>query len=339
MANPESHPQSPVERLIAGLNAAFDWWLFELGEILRLALGFRKPNLARFEVTAGDEITAAEDDGAGAIGRRHISLQLDDNSFLYRKVKLPAAARKNIERVIGYEFNKYFPISAGDALFSCRAIPAAAAAASIEIEIWALSRKLIDGYLAMIKHNYDIEPRKLFIANRAGETLITRDVEREQRLASANERVRYSRALNFLIAGLLAALFVYPVVRMDAYLETQRQEISRLEKQAQPVIETRENIMALNQRFNELIDRRQEYPSRANVWSYITRAVADQAILDRIALNGHKVQLAGKSKSVERLLRSLEAEQRVGEVKIVGQMAETRDSLFEVLRLDIELKE
>ena len=328
------------KRLLETLNAAVDWWLTELRDLARrlLPLGQTKP--LRLRVMPGDELVPA-DPGQNGItaGRRHVALQLDDNSFLYRKIKLPAAAGRNIERVVGYEFNKYFPMQADNALFSCRVVSATSNASSVEVEIWAINRRQVDLYLSLIRRDFDIEVLTLFVADSSGKTRIERNVEKERRLQAATGPRKLSRVLNGLLAGLAIALVAYPVVRMDGYLEAQREEVARLEKKARPIIEMREDIIALDRRFQELIDVKQQYSPRADVWSYVTRVTYGEAILERVSIGTNKVQLSGKARSVERLLRNLESEQRIGKVRIVGQVTPTKDDRFEVLNLEMELRE
>jgi general secretion pathway protein L len=327
-------------RLLGPLHAAVEWWLTELRDMLRQVLLFKRMKPVRLEVTTDDEPVPV-DGGSNRIGRgrRNVLLQLDDNRFLYRKIKLPQAAGKNIERVIGYEFNKYFPMQAENALFSCRIVSAGTDSGSVEVEIWAVSRRQIDLYLAMIRRNLGIEVLTLYLGDSSGQARITHDLERERRRQTDPGHRRYGRLLNLLLAALAAALLAYPVVKMDAYLAAQSEEVSRLEKRARPVIEVREKIMALDKRFQVLVERKMAYPARADVWSYVTRVVADQATLQRISINGNRVHLAGQTPSVERLLRRLEQEARIGEVKIVGQVNPTKDDRFEILNLNLELRE
>ena len=327
-------------RLLEPLYAAVDWWLTQLRDLLRQVLLFNRMKPLRIELTPDDEPVPVGG-GSNRIGRgrRNVLLQLDDNRFLYRKIKLPQAAGKNIERVIGYEFNKYFPMQAENALFSCRIVPASAESGSVEVEIWAVSRRQIDLYLAMMRRNLGIEVLTLHIGDGSGQARITHDLERERRRQTTSEKPRFGRLLNLLLAALAAALLAYPVMKMEAYLDTQRDQVSRLEERARPVIELREQIMALDQRFQALVYRKTTYPARADVWSYVTRAVADQATLQRLTIDGNRVHLAGQTPSVERLLRRLESESRIREVKISGQVKPTKDNRFEVLNLSLELRE
>ena len=327
-------------RLLEPLHAAVDWWLAELRDLLRQVLLFKRMQPLRLQLTADDEPQPV-DAGSNQIGRgrRNVLLQLDDNRFLYRKIKLPQAVGKNIERVIGYEFNKYFPMQAENALFSCRIVSAGSDSGSVEVEIWAVSRRQIDLHLAMIRRNLGIEVLTLYLGDSSGQARITHDLQRERDRQSDAGKPRHGRMLNLLLAALAAALLAYPVIKMDAYLATQGEEVSRLEKRAQPVIELREKIIALDKRFQELVERKTAYPARADVWSYVTRVVADQATLQRLSIDGNRVQLVGSTPSVERLLRRLETEARIGEVKISGQVKPTKDNRFEVLNLNLELRE
>jgi len=328
-----------IRNALEGLNKALEWWLSELGEILGLLTRFRKPDQVKFEIDGDEPVPANGEKSQHAGARRNILLELDDNAFLFRKIKLPVAARKNIDRVIGYEFNKYFPMDAQDALFSCRVVPPAAGAASIEIEIWAIGKALVDMYLGMIRQRFEIEIRKLSITNSRGQLLITRDLAREQRLENGQSRASLQRALNFAIAGLALALVVYPVKRIDAYLEQQQQEIEKLEKQAQPIIELRQKTMSLNERFYQLADIKRNAPGQLSIWSMVTQSLAGRALLDRLEIDGRNVRVSGKATSVEGLLGKLEKNQRIAEVKINGPVKATDDGLRETMNLTFKVRE
>ena len=105
------------------LNKAWNWWVSELVEIFHVLSHIKKSNIIEFEVSQVYWVVLK--DGArtkNIRGVQNISLMFNDNAILYRKIKLPVAARKNIDKVVRYEFNKYFPINVDDALISCEVI-------------------------------------------------------------------------------------------------------------------------------------------------------------------------------------------------------------------------
>jgi len=332
--------QPLIQNVLEALNRALEWWLYELGEILHLMIRFNKPQLVEFEVSTADEPVLLQGEKKRyADARRNVSLRLDDQAFLFRRIKLPAAARKNIDRVVGYEFNKYFPMDAKHALFACKVVPAVAGAASIEIEIWAIRKAQIDMYLSAIRQHYEIQVRKLYLGNSDAQVLIMRDIEKERRLADGDSKTSFGRVLTIAIAGLLLALVVYPVKRMDGYLEQQQQETARLERQAQPIIELRQQTTALNERFNKLADRIRETPSQVSIWSHLTRSMAGQTILDRLEIDGRNVRVSGRASSVEGLLRSLASDQRIADVKINGPVKAVEEGQYESMNLTLTVKE
>ena len=339
MANLTLSSPSLLQRLIEGMNRALQWWLFELGDILRIITWSKKPKMLVFEIENDEPIPGSKVKPRSISGRKNISLKLADRNFLYRKIKLPMAARKNFDRVIHYEFNKYFPIDAEDAFFSSRIIQPKVGAASIEIEIWAIPKALVNMYLSMIQQNHPIEIRKLALLDNEDRELITLDIEKAQRLENGAEYAGFERVLGLVVTGLVLAMVIYPVSRMDSYLAQQKQNIASLEKQAQPVIELRKKILALDKRFQELVEKKMENPDQAYLWSYITKAVADKAILEQLQINGRKVQISGKSPSVEKLIRSLESEPQIAEVKIAGQVTSSKDNRFEIMKLNLTIRE
>jgi len=340
MANLTASSQVPINTGTGRVNRALQWWLFELGETLRLITRFKKKRMLEFELSGdGEPVLSPALKKKNIGGRKNVSLKLDDKAFLYRKIKLPVAARKNIDRVIGYEFNKYFPMDAADAFFSSKVVEAKAGVVSIEVEIWAIGKTLIDMYLTMIEQRYDIEIKLLAITNTEGRVLISRDIEKARRIERSQENKASKKVLNIIIALLLLALLIYPVYKMDFYLEQQRQQIAVLEKQAQPITETRSKLRAMNKRLQVLLDRKKLNPDQAYLWSYLTRSIADKAILDRMQIQGRKVQITGKAPSVEKLIRSLESDTRIADVKIIGPVKSTDDSRFETMNLTLTVRE
>ena len=340
MANLTSSSQTPVYTDTGKISQAQQWWLFDLGETLRLCTRFKKKRMLEFELSSdGEPIPCRAVKKKKIGGRKNVSLKLDDKAFLYRKIKLPIAAHKNIDRVIRYEFNKYFPMDAGDALFSSKVVEAKAGAVSIEVEIWAIGKTLIDMYLSMIGQRYGIEIKLLAITNAAGQVLITRNIEKARRINSGQENKATKKVLNFINAMLLLALLTYPVYKMDFYLEQQRQQIVMLERQAQPIIETRGKILAMDKRLQDLLARKKANPDQAYLWSFMTRYVTDRATLDRMQIRGNNVQITGKAPSVERLIRNLESDRRIADVKIIGPVKSTDDNRFETMSLTLTVRE
>jgi hypothetical protein len=241
--------QAMLRITVDAFQRALQWWLAELRATAAPLLHFTQKSTPGFGLDA-DGVPRPTDGGAVATGSHgDIRLKLGDSAFQYRKIKLPQSAQRNVERVIYYEFDKYFPMNATDALFSCTVVPPDKGATSIEVEIWAIARALVDSYLTMIRHEYNIDIRKLILSDSNGRGLIVRNIERERRLAAGPAGRRMSSVLNLTLAALAALLVIYPVMRMDAYLAQQKEEIRALEKRAQPVIELREKAMATERRF------------------------------------------------------------------------------------------
>ena len=70
-------PHSLLRNGLEGFNRALDWWLFELGEILRLVKLFKKENILEFELSIEDEACVLARETAQVFetmlesGRRH----------------------------------------------------------------------------------------------------------------------------------------------------------------------------------------------------------------------------------------------------------------------------
>ena len=127
--------QSYFRDSVAILGKAWHWWVGELAETLKLLARIGNSNIIDFEVLQSHGLALSNSNGITNIrGRQNIALKFNDNAILYRKLRLPTAARKDIDKVVGYEFDKYFPMDADNALVSCDVIEPGSGAEAIEVE-------------------------------------------------------------------------------------------------------------------------------------------------------------------------------------------------------------
>ena len=222
-----------------------------------------------------------------------------------------------------------------EALVSCDIALTGSSNGSLEVETWAIKKVVIDRYLSMIRRQYGIEIRTLTISNSDGTDLISEDVLQTRRNIKNRENAKVRRALNSTIYLLVLALLSDPMFRMNGLVENLEQEISVLENKAMPILDVRNKVWEVEKRFQYLVSKKQQNPDQAEVWSRITKIVSSKAILDRMAINGRIVKLEGKAPSVERLIKTLESDNRISDVKIIGSVTTTNDNLYETMKISM----
>jgi len=323
---------------IAILDRAWHWWVGELAETLKLLARLRNSNIIDFEVLQSHGLALSNSNGIKNIrGRQNIALKFSDNAILYRKLRLPAAARKDIDKVVGYEFDKYFPMDADNALISCEVIEPGADAESIEVEIRAIAKTVVESHLRTLREQYAIEVKNIYLTNSNDEVLITEDMSKSNRANDDQKSVVSQRLMNVMIGSLLIAVLIYPLLKLDWRLAKLQQEVAALETEAQPIIEIRENILAMEKRFQYLIDNKKKNPDQAYLWSRVSQSISDQAILKRMEINGRKVRLEGRTASVERMINSFETDSEVSEVKIIGSVSTSEDNQYENMKISLTI--
>ena len=329
--------RSQIHSAITMLDKFWYWWIGELADLLHLFDGFKRLNIIEFEVTQKFGVVLKDGEGAKNIGGlQNISLKFNDNAILYRKIKLPVAARKNIDKVIRYEFNKYFPMNLDDALIACGVIQPGIGAKSIEVEIWSISKAVIDGHLRKIREQYGIEVKNLDIRNGEDRVLISENVLNSQKHDSSLPQGS-QKAINIMIITLLLVLLSYPIFKIDLHLNKLQDEVTFLETEAQPIILIRDKIRQKEKRFQHLIDKKKENPDQAYLWSRITNIIADKAILNRMKINGRNVQIEGKAASVEQVIRSVELDTEISDIKIIGPVTTTANNSFETMKISLTI--
>lgn len=309
-----------------------------MAETLKLLARIRNSNIIDFEVLQSHGLALSNSNGIKNIrGRQNIALKFNDDAILYRKLRLPAAARKDIDKVVGYEFDKYFPMNAGNALISCEVIEPGTGAESIEVEIRAIAKAVVESHLRTLREQYAIEVKNLYLTNSNGEVLITADMSKSNRTNDDQKSVVSQRMLNVMIGSLLLALWFYPLLKLDWRLAKLQQEVAALETEAQPIIEIREKILGMEKRFQYLIDKKKKNPDQAYLWSRVSRSIVDQAILKRMEINGRKVRLEGRTASVEQMINSFETDSEVSEVKIIGSVSTSEDNQYENMKISLTI--
>jgi len=309
-----------------------------LAETLKLLARIRNSNIIDFEVLQSHGLALSNSKGIKNIrGRQNIALKFNDNAILYRKLRLPAAARRDIDKVVGYEFDKYFPMNADNALISCEVIEPGTGVESIEVEIRAIAKAVVESHLRTLQEQYAIEVKNLYLMNSNDEVLITGDMSKSNRTNDDQKSVVSQRMLNVMIGSLLVALFIYPLLKLDWRLSKLEQEVAALETEAQPIIEIREKILGMEERFQYLIDKKKKNPDQAYLWSRVSRSIVDQAILKRMEINGRIVRLEGRAASVERMINSFETDSEVSEVKIIGSVSTSEDNQYENMKISLTI--
>ena len=330
--------QSYFRDSVAILGKAWHWWVGELAETLKLLARIRNSNIIDFEVLQSHGLALSNSNGITNIrGRQNIALKFNDNAILYRKLRLPAAARKDIDKVVGYEFDKYFPMNADNALVSCDVIEPGSGAESIEVEIRAIAKAVVESHLRTLREQYAIEVKNLYLTNSDDEVLITEDMSKSNRANDRQKSVVSQRMMNVMIGSLLIAVLIYPLLKLDWRLAKLQQEVAALETEAQPIIEIREKILAVEKRFQYLIDNKKKNPDQAYLWSRVSQSISDQAILKRMEINGRRVRLEGRTDSVERMINGFETDSEVSEVKIIGSVSTSEDNLYENMKISLTI--
>lgn len=326
------HPYFRSSKVV--LKKALQWWLYELSETLRLFGKFKKAVIIEFDVSNNEEPRLKENSIIeNPTGIHNVCLNLTDNSVLYRKIKLPANATKNIDNVVYYEFNKYFPVNADEALYSFQVMQTGVRAESVEVEIWAVSKAIIDRTLSTIRRLYGLEINVLTITNGGNRDLISYDILKANRANSRQLNAGRQKALNAAILILLPAVIFYPLIKIDGQIDQLQAQINTLKKETRPIIEIRKKILAKEKRFQHLINKKEENPDQTYIWSRITQSVSNKAILDRLKISGRQVQLEGKTPSVERFIRDLESDADISDVIIIGPVTTTSDNLYETMKI------
>jgi general secretion pathway protein L len=317
MARAAERLQWPV-RIEPVLQNALRWWLGELASFV--------PEVLRQRIAGLRSRTVLVDDGAelmlwretgrerSAMGRLHhrlraadqhpldVVLRLPTERALRVAASLPLAAERNLDQVIGFEFERLLPFRRSEAYYTHRILTRDKTARSLQVELTALPRGEIDGAVQEAAraglHVASIE----IPAAAAGDTPSLIALEKRGQEGARSRGRLVLTALTAIVLLLAAAAVVLPFWQAERTRDqlTARLTAARREAELSAKLQNQIDAHLRDQHF--LIDRRQHIPTVTQLLDVLTRLTPDDTWLTELQLTGSDIRLTGEAGSATGLL-------------------------------------
>ena len=266
-----------------------------------------------------------------AASRGPAVVELASTDTLTRRLRLPAASRAELARMLRYELAKHLPFPVEDACWYFRPFAAPRAAGLVEIDVTvaplALARAARDELAALGIVADAIVASDLPAEARAGLSLLPP----ARAMSRAGGAARNTALVMALLAGF--ASLASPLLADRARLARLTDEIAALEPAARQALAAREASLRETERSEALARLRAASPRAMEVLAFLSDSIADGSWIVALSLAGSEIVLDGRSPSAAALAASLERTGRFERVSFRAPIA--RDPVSGLERFQI----
>lgn len=231
-------------------------------------------------------------------------LRLAPQEVVTTSLTLPAGVRDMLGPVIRNQLERLAPWPADQALFAFRESAPPESAGQLAVDVWILGRARLESVLSglgklglgvgMVDAGTDVTAAPAFnlLGNGAGEM-----VERRARTSRA---LTTAGTMAFVLASAAIGYAYYLGVQRDQLQQTVARELRAALSASTPRAEQARRQRAL------VLDQRQKAPAMSVALEMLSRALPDNAYLERIEMRNGLMTLSGRAENVPQLIGPLE---------------------------------
>jgi general secretion pathway protein L len=337
--------------LFAKARRFLDWWASELSELLSIGASSRKWDVLFLRretgcdvfVRSGERIeqvgtpqTGSDElvkELRGHLGRRsaarlQIVLRLQPGEIVQSRVNVPAAARDVMEPVLRHQIERLAPWPAEKAVLAYEIAGPAQEAGMLDVRVAITSRQKIDALVEELAS----------LGYRPGVVDFGPDTETEPRLnllpsqsthdRRTGQRVLSMIAIAYAVAVIVSALGLLGVAQNLSELSSLNSQLEQL--RARSGLDQYAEGFARDQRREALLAAEKlAQPSSAIVLEVLSRAVPDDAWLDRLEIVQGAVRLVGNAANATAIIGRIEESGHFADVQFAAPTTRAETDNFE----------
>ncbi len=347
------------------LRGALRWWLGELAGLIpdglrrqlaalrsRLLLvidaqgnaslvyeaGARREWIGRLDLEDDDPAALRRllTDGRQRRGSRSASVvvSLPPTRVLRPLASLPLAAERNLDQVIGFEFDRLVPFKRDEVYLSYRVRGRDKAARTLQLELTVVPRADLQNILRQAQRlGLRVVGVEVSSASPAGPAVPIALDGRDRPAAYRRERIALA-ALAGLTSLLAVAAVLVPLLRAEATRGALAARLAVARRNADASLDLRKEIETEIRGQNFLIERKERIPTVTGILDTLTRLTPDNTWLTELLIGDGKVHLIGATTSATALLALIDRSPRFRNAAF--QASITQDSRIDRERFDIE---
>jgi general secretion pathway protein L len=319
-------------RLDSGLRTAVRWWLDELislipeelrrkvaslrsrlllvvdksGAYLAAETGDRREALGRVDLQAGQPEAVRRLIASAPQGGRNIAANivvcLPAERALRTTVSLPLAAERNLDQVVGFEFERLVPFKREDVYYAHHILNRNKTARSLQVELTVVPRFDVQELLRQTQR-LDLHVAAIEVAAARPPFSASHIPLDEHDRPASHPRTRLATLGLGMLAVLLAiTCIVIPFMRANSALDTLTAQVADAKREAETSLNLQKQIDAEIQDQQFLVNRKRQTPTMTELLDIVTRLTPDDTWLTELQVAGAEIHLIGASSSATTLL-------------------------------------
>lgn len=306
------------------------------GDGASLLVRRRGKTAAVAKLSAGDAgfVHAAEQLARRGRVPESLLLRFPEASVLRKRLTVPAAARRHLESMLGFEMDRETPYSRDEVHWSYK-IRGNAAPGKLAVDLVLVPRALVDPLVESARRaGFEI----------AGLEAAAGPEDSVQIRLGPHNRWQWLReqrpvmALAATAAALALIAVATPFLRMHRASAEVEARIEALTPQATEAAKLRQSIDRLASVFEYLKQERERSGSPLAALAAATRAIPDDTYLTNYDMRGARLTLTGLSPSAARLVGTLAKSAEFGEPAFEAPVVQNADEGLEAFTISVSLK-
>jgi general secretion pathway protein L len=253
-------------------------------------------------------------------GRLPLTLRLSSELGLRKLLKLPVAARNDLDQLLRFEIDRLSPFAAEKVHFAHRILQIIEKERCILVEVQIVPRMIVERALATCEC-LGLQPKRLELGGAAADAalnLLPRHAMRSPRIS------RLDWALAVLALVLAGLVLVAPLQKQHAKLADLQRQVIVERSEAEKSLELRRQLEALTSTVRFIIDRKKSTLTITGLLAELTRRIPDDAYVAHLHINNKEVRMRGYAQSVSDMIGALEGSPLFWKAEFLSPI--TRDS-------------
>lgn len=265
-------------------------------------------------------------------------LRLEAGQGLSKTIYLPLAAQENLAQVVGFELDRYTPFKA-DAVYFASLPLGKTESGQLQVQLILTPRPVLDRLLEQLQ-GWGVQPSRVDYAEASSGDDIAADYNLlPERFQPRGNRLSQSLhwLLNALFILLLLAATIWPVWREGEAVDRLKASIKALEKETRLIEGQQQEIEAIRNKTQRLIDLKTQTPSQIEVLNELSKLLKDDTWLTHFQYTDKHLQVQGQSPAASALIGILEASPYFANVAFVSPLTQDKNTGRERFQISMDV--
>ena len=273
------------------------------------------------------------------VKKAHLILRLSSEQALKKIFYLPAAAKQNIKQVVAFEIDRYTPFNSDQVYFALKPL-GKEENGQIKVLLVLTPREILDTIYLQL-NSAEIYPDVVDFVEEANN--FSEDLEIYNLLPEWERPVKnkieqtLTWSFSFILFILTIAVFVFPVWHQAQNVNSLKQQIKLLKKDAEFVQSQQLEIDQIVDETDQLNEVKENTPALLEIINTLSHSIKNDTWMTHLKFKRGRLQLQGQSPTAEGLIGVLEASPLFSNVRFVSPLTKDKRTGFERFQISINV--